>query len=436
MLKISIISPKISMSIIDKILKKNEYDCEFYTYIYENLSDVLDIYNECHDKVDGIFFSGERGYIYLNQQIVDLSIPCKFIFYDTLHVMSLLLNLSLDNPGLQLNRVYADFLGPFNNYYGVKYYIKDEHLPFFNETNTINYEEMLNTALELWNNNKIDLMLTRSTTNLKKIEESGIPFVHILPNEDVIANAIEKAIDEIKLERTKNSFKVICFVKPSYNYEPDLNEREYVEISMYKQLIDIKKELNNNINISLLSGRFELLFYEEEKELNLRKIRFIIEALSKNKEIKFNIGAGVSSDFDNSRYLAEKALKESIRYGFNDGFAILDDEKTIGPLSQVNTLTYNINNPNVDSFAKDNNIDIGNMYRIMGIYNTNNYEVLNSEILSRWLNITQRSCNRIIIQLLKHNLIEEIKLDENKGKGRPTKYYKFVAENMEKFNLL
>ncbi len=431
MLKISIISPKISMSIIDKILEKNQYDCEFLIYTYDRLTDVLDIYNECKDIVDGIFFSGERGYIYLNQEIKDLSIPCKFIFYDTLHILSLFLNLSLDNPGLHLNRVYTDFLGPINNYYGVKDYLKKEHLPYFNESSIIDYEEMLGQATELWENKEIDLMLTRATTNLKNIEDSGIPFIHILPSEEVISNAIENAIDEIKLYKVKNSSKVICLIKPFYSSPPDLNQREYIEISMHKKLIDIKKSLKKNINITLISGRFELLFYDDEEDINLRKIRYIIEALKESDEFQFNLGTGISADFDNSRYLAEKALIESMEYGLNDGFAIDDNENIVGPLSQVNTLTYNANNPNVEIFAKENNIDISNVYRILGIYNKNKNEVMNSEILSKWLNITQRSCNRIIVQLVEHNLIKETNVEQIKGKGRPPKYYKFNKLDMD-----
>lgn len=82
-------------------------------------------------------------------------------------------------------------------------------------------------------------------------------------------------------------------------------------------------------------------------------------------------------------------------------------------------------------FAKKNSIDIGNMYRIVGIYNKNRNENLNSEVLSKWLNITPRSCNRIIKQLLIHNLIEQTECTEKKGKGRPAKNYKFVSKNMD-----
>ncbi len=71
------------------------------------------------------------------------------------------------------------------------------------------------------------------------------------------------------------------------------------------------------------------------------------------------------------------------------------------------------------------------MARIVGIYHQNKDEIINSSKLSEWLNITPRSCNRIIQQLLKHQLIEEISIEENKGKGRPALNYKFIQANMD-----
>ena len=49
--------------------------------------------------------------------------------------------------------------------------------------------------------------------------------------------------------------------------------------------------------------------------------------------------------------------------------------------------------------------------------------------LSQWLNITSRSCNRILQQLLDSNLIEEIESQKQEGKGRPTRQYQFCKNN-------
>lgn len=431
MLRISIISPKISMNVINKVIEKNKYNCTFFFYTYDHLEDILDIYEECHEKVDGIFFSGEYGFLYACQNIKNLNIPCKFITYSTIDILSILLNFVMDYPEIPLNRVFIDFMLPLNNYYGIKELIKKEHLPICNEVDVIDYDDLLQRLNELWVNDKIDMILTRSTNSLNRIQELGIPYIHIVPSENIISNAIEQALKKIGEFKDGSSPKIICIIKPKYNENSNMNEQEYIAITIYKALVDIKKELDKNINITQLTDRFELLFYDDEEELTLKNTKCIMSKLWQISKCDFNLGVGISSSFDNSRYLAETALRESVLYGLNDGFAAYENGNISGPLLETETLTYSIINSKIGYFAKENNIDVTNMSRIQGIYLKNKDEILNSDGLSKWLNITKRSCNRILLQLQKHKLIEEIEVLEGKGKGRPQKYYKFIQANIE-----
>ena len=55
--------------------------------------------------------------------------------------------------------------------------------------------------------------------------------------------------------------------------------------------------------------------------------------------------------------------------------------------------------------------------------------VMTAASLSQWLNITSRSCNRILQLLLDSGLIEEIEPQKQEGKGRPTRQYRFLKQN-------
>lgn len=432
MLRIAIISPKLSLIAINEVINDINYDTEFIVYTYDNLEEINNIYQECKDNIDGLFFSGELGHFYAMQNIKNLDVPCKFITYDTKYILAVFLNFIMDNPDIPLNRIYVDFLGPFNDYYGIKGLIKEEYMPKCNDENSFIYEDMLNQGLELLKKGEIDIMLTRSTNNLNNIEESGIPFKHIAPDKKVVADSIDHALMEIKASIHEVSSKVICIINLIYKEEPSINEQEYFEISLYKALVDIKKDLNKNINISLQTNKFELLFYDAEEVSELKSTRYIIDYLKKLNLIDFNLGVGISSSFDDSRHLAENALRISTSYGINDGFAAYETGYIAGPLSQEETLIYSTNNHKIDDFARINGIDLGNMSRILGLYHKDKDNYFNSDILSKWLNITERSCNRIIVQLLQHNLITEIDI-KNQKKGRPRKFYKFNKKNMDAF---
>ena len=47
MISISIISPLKSMAVIDKAIEHNDFGCVFHRYVYENLEEIKDIYEQC-----------------------------------------------------------------------------------------------------------------------------------------------------------------------------------------------------------------------------------------------------------------------------------------------------------------------------------------------------------------------------------------------------
>ena len=46
MISISIISPLKSMAVIDKAIEHNDFGCVFHRYVYENLEEIKDIYEQ------------------------------------------------------------------------------------------------------------------------------------------------------------------------------------------------------------------------------------------------------------------------------------------------------------------------------------------------------------------------------------------------------
>ena len=85
MISISIISPLKSMAVIDKAIEHNDFGCVFHRYVYENLEEIKDIYEQCKDISDVLFFSGELGYSYILTHVDDLKVPCTFISYTAVH---------------------------------------------------------------------------------------------------------------------------------------------------------------------------------------------------------------------------------------------------------------------------------------------------------------------------------------------------------------
>ena len=101
MITISIVSPKKSMDVIGRAIANKDFGCIFLKYVYEQLEEIETIYEQCKDRCDVIFFSGELGYSYMLTHIDAIQVPCTLISYEEKHILSILLN--LDRKSTRLN---------------------------------------------------------------------------------------------------------------------------------------------------------------------------------------------------------------------------------------------------------------------------------------------------------------------------------------------
>lgn len=436
MIRIGIISPKLSLEAIERVISKNHFDCIFDKYVYQHQEEIPDIYERCKDSCDVIFCSGELGYHRL-MQIKTPNKPCTFVSYEGKHFLAMALDFVIQHPDIPLNRVYCDFMGPGNHYLGIKKCLKPEYVPYCLETPDLTYENLLGRAEELWQAGKIDMVLTRATSRLDFLREKGIPFIHILPTDEMIAESIENAIRLTQLNLHSNLYKTCVLLRLDCPEEIPEQEMEYLHISMYQQLLEFRREteLEFTIQTSALSRRFRLLDNIDSRAEFPELVRRLIRHLDAKREEfqwEFRIGAGISSSSEQSLYHAENALQEAIHYGKNDGFmADAQTRELTGPLSLSNQLSYSYLNKKAAEYSKQNGIQISNLQKIAGLFSMNPRQILTAHGLSRWLNITPRSCNRILLQLINSNLIEEIEPSKPEGKGRPTKQYQFVIANCE-----
>ena len=212
MISISIISPLKSMAVIDKAIEHNDFGCVFHRYVYENLEEIKDKYEQCKDISDVLFFSGELGYSYILTHVDDLKVPCTFISYTEKTLLSILLNFVIHYPDVPLNRLYIDFLTPVNDFMNLKKYLDPEHMPYCFENPVYNYETLKERAVELWESKKIDMMFTRTTNQLEVLNKLQIPYIHFLPTEEMFRDSIRHAINSIRLKQKNQLNKLVILI--------------------------------------------------------------------------------------------------------------------------------------------------------------------------------------------------------------------------------
>ncbi|WP_283608863.1 hypothetical protein [Faecalispora anaeroviscerum] len=431
MITVSIISPKVSMKAINHVIDHQDFGCIFLKYTYDRQEDIFDIYRQCKDKCDVICFSGEMGLHFMRNNIPNSVVPYTFVYYNEIHVLSILLNFLAEHPTIPLNRIYVDFLTPINEYMNLPHYLPPEHMPYCHNSADYTYETILQRPVELYQQGKIDFLITRCTNNLEAIRKAGIPFQHILPTEEMIADAIRGALDKLRLSLAGSQRQMTILIQPVFAENASNTEMEYDRVTLYKALVDFRHENHFDFRISLGEYRFELTPQTISEKQRTLLSKELVSYLANRTSLKFRVGVGIGATMDSARYCAETALHEAVTFGKNDGFLMDDSEDSMltGPLSSPTTLSYSYSNYKAQQYSSQNNIDERNLLRIIGLFEMDNESIITSKSLADWLNITVRSCNRILSQLLDSGLIEELPVLKSNERGRPIRQYRFHIEN-------
>ena len=431
MITVAIVSPERSMETIQHVIETQEFGCSFHRYVYRDLDDIPDIYQNCKKDCDVIFFSGELGYHYIFNHIPHLELPCSFIIYETKHILSILLNFALTNPTIPLNRVLVDFLTPFNNYMDLKKHLDPAFYPYCHESMNYEYPDITKRARALWDEGKIDFIITRSINNVKTLEQLGIPYLPIFPTEEMIADSLRSAVNEVRLTMEQGGEHVSTIIKLHLE-DQSLFGQEFESITMYKLLLDFRKAQNLEFGIEHSADTFLLHSQSTTGREVVAVSKLLVHYLQTNATCLFSLGVGIANTQKKSRTCAENTLNESILHGNNDGFLrISGTDELMGPLSMSGELTYNYGNQKLTRYAKEYGIEERNLVKIMGLYRMDSKATITAIILSQWLNITTRSCNRILQQLLDSGLVTEVYNRSVVKKGRRERQFQFLISAME-----
>ena len=427
MITVAIVTPLRFLETIQKVITNHDFDCTFRSYTYDSLTDIDEIYAQCQTDCDIILFSGELGYHYMHRHYPDCPIPCFFTVYSIADVLSILLTFHLKHPDVPLNRLYLDFLTPQNSYLHIQDYLPPEQLPYFFEDSVYDYAHITQRGAQLWQAGKIDCVVSRSINNLQQWEKLGIPYEPVNPTEKMVCGAITEAVNRERLKTLQDSSVVTVIIHLPGEDGLSEEEREYRTATLYKFLVDFRKEHSLSFSIDHSFDRFvahATLPSEAAKALNLQKLMAIVR---KGLSFPFSVGIGIHPSEQTSQYHAERALLESTRYGLNEGFLVSGEPEVLtGPLSRAQSVRYSYQDGASMQLARRLGIDNTNLLRLTGLYRNEPDAVLTAAELSALLGITLRSARRILQRLYTLGLVKSLPAPQGAGRGRPEHRYAFV----------
>ena len=397
MIKLAILTPKNSSEKIKNSLK--EITCEIKYIFYNNLYDLEELYLKNAQKYDGIITSGPIGYEIIKNS-VELFTPLYHFDISKGDLYKYLFNILKENPKIDFSRVYIDFISPEKKGYWFKDIFKKEEEPIFYQINFSNknlYETLKNNYINLKKEKKIDIVLTRISNMVNFLKSEKISFDFLFPSEENIKNTVLEVIKDIKI--LKSEKKQIIFGKLLFD----------------KISIDIEEEIHSiskNCIIKILDKNIEILMlYEDFINSNI--------ALNLKKKFRNNFlsGWGKGNNINEARHNAEKSYIKNKETNTEVIYLVSTNSEII--LSEINAKKKK--NIEIIEKLKELNITKQNSEKLIELFK--NQEKVSCANLADYLNISERTANRLLLKLEENSLAISNLIKINRG--RPKKIYTF-----------
>ena len=392
MIKLAILTPKNSSEKIKNSLK--EITCEIKYIFYNNLYDLEELYLKNAQKYDGIITSGPIGYEIIKNS-VELFTPLYHFDISKGDLYKYLFNILKENPKIDFSRVYIDFISPEKKEYWFKDIFKKEEEPIFYQINFSNknlYETLKNNYINLKKEKKIDIVLTRISNMVNFLKSEKISFDFLFPSEENIKNTVLEVIKDIKILKSEKK-----------------------QIIFGKLLIDIEEEIHSiskNCIIKILDKNIEILMlYEDFINSNI--------ALNLKKKFRNNFlsGWGKGNNINEARHNAEKSYIKNKETNTEVIYLVSTNSETI--LSEINAKKKK--NIEIIEKLKKLNITKQNSEKLIELFK--NQEKVSCANLADYLNISERTANRLLLKLEENSLAISNLIKINRG--RPKKIYTF-----------
>ena len=397
MIKLAILTPKNSSEKIKNSLK--EITCEIKYIFYNNLYDLEELYLKNAQKYDGIITSGPIGYEIIKNS-VELFTPLYHFDISKGDLYKYLFNILKENPKIDFSRVYIDFISPEKKEYWFQDIFKKEEEPIFYKINFSNknlYETLKNNYINLKKEKKIDIVLTRISNMVNFLKSEKISFDFLFPSEENIKNTVLEVIKDIKI--LKSEKKQIIFGKLLFD----------------KISIDIEEEIHSiskNCIIKILDKNIEILMlYEDFINSNI--------ALNLKKKFRNNFlsGWGKGNNINEARHNAEKSYIKNKETNTEVIYLVSTNSEII--LSEINAKKKK--NIEIIEKLKKLNITKQNSEKLIELFK--NQEKVSCANLANYLNISERTANRLLLKLEENSLAISNLIKINRG--RPKKIYTF-----------
>ena len=425
-MKIAIIGAPDSVKKVYSILSSAYSEINFVTRSTEKIDDMINFIQDIEENVDGFYLTGIGIYSASNEK-TNIKKPVVYTKRGITGIVKSFWDFQKDNCGTSIlknmkigidvvdEKDFLETLEEFNikikSYYLQKYdYQKTE-------------AEYLEEYLKKIKSGEINCVFTAFGYIYSALKEKNIPVYRVQATNSEIKKEFKNLLDRIKMSKAENSkisveiIKILKSERISNNILSDKLQFEK-ELLAYSQMVDGNIQTLGNDEYLILSNKGLLNAPE-----NINTILSIIKNYS-YKGLHISIGIGEGNTIFLSEKNARTALKISISNG-NDSIFFSDGSEVKGPLMEKREILYkNSSDKKILEVSKNTGVSALYLEKIKSVIKKQDKNSFTSVELAEFLNISERSTNRIIKKIIESGYAS-VEYENSFGAGRPRRKTQF-----------
>lgn len=412
-----------------RLYVKDKEHIEIVPFIYKNESGIINLIDRAI-MCDAFVFTEHLPFLYVQEQATKKNVPIiqvavdEYMFLTSLYQLRkkhnpALHNLSIDIPNQEVVHKVIQELGVDS---------QTIHTHAYGESHDI--EEIVTHHEILWNQGKIEYVLTSIKEVKRRLETKNIPVENMVIPIGNIATSIEEAISIVTLNNSistqvvsgivniRNKDEILYLHGESYIQEILGNIEQILET--FKSDTDTSLFLNNEQQFIMFGTRGTLDYITSNyRSLPLRN--HIEEAMPSDVTVDIAFGLGLHAL--EAEQHAQLALVACQKLDEHTCYIVNERKETIGPIGvkkQFNTAT--LYRDLIHKARLSNQLS----YNFIGFIKNRNNEPFSSNDVAVHYNVTKRSAERTINKLLSGKVIKHVGEERPYVKGRPRKLFQIV----------
>src|SRR5690625_4600649 len=426
-LKVGLFGPEEMIERAGKVVQSDN-NIEPLSFVFQTSEEIDRLIDQAFMS-DVYVFLDPLAYHYSKQKIEKKKLPAVKIFKDEYALATAFYRLthkhnhSLDRFSIDVaNKKYVenilhDFDIPQHSVYVSDYLNKGKSTA----------EQIINFHRDLWNDGKIDFVMTSSKLIDQQLLKDNIPVYYI----DIPQKHFYDTINQAKHLVHANDHSIKRVVS-SYIALKSLTSNEQIPEDVISSVHQFLQDYQTKINAALtfdgdrqftFIGTHELLTYLTNHLRSLPLIAKIEDKLPNHVAVHIGFGYGLTAK--EAAENANLALKNSQQTNKSSCFIVNEREEVIGPIGIKRSFNKpKLYNELIHSARLNNQIS----YNFIQFISARNNEPFSSEDIAQFYKVTKRSAERTIKKLVSGNIITHVGEERPYVKGRPRKLFQLNQE--------